>query len=168
MKNDNLYLLNLEGTRFCKIGVAADVQKRVAYIQTGSPISVIVAAVFATPYALEVERAAHRYLADRKVRGEWFNILPIEAEAVIQELLATIAVDLAMGDIRLRSRAPARQRRFDMNGPHKPGSMPRAELYAAVRAAHEADPGFSRAELARRAGWSEAMVRKALKELTEA
>lgn len=46
-------------------------------------------------------------------------------------------------------------------------AMSKDELCEAVRAAHAADPGFSRADLARRAGWSEAMVRKVLKAIIE-
>jgi len=41
----------------------------------------------------------------------------------------------------------------------------RAELCAAVRVAHAKNPAFSRADIARQAGWSEAMVRKLIKEL---
>jgi uncharacterized protein GlcG (DUF336 family) len=41
----------------------------------------------------------------------------------------------------------------------------RDELCGLVRAAYAANPAFSRADLARQTGWSEAMIRKVLKEV---
>lgn len=71
-----------------------------------------------------------------------------------------------------RGRVRAAQTRTDdpRTDPHAAAqsaarAMTKAELYAAVRVAYAENPAFSRADLARRAGWSEAMVRKIIREI---
>jgi hypothetical protein len=79
----------------------------------------------------------------------------------------------ALARIELRTAAAQAPAREAAQAPHAAAQSPvramtKDELYAAVRAAHAAEPNFSRVELARRSGWSEAMVRKALREIAEA
>ena len=91
------------------------------------------------------------------------------AEARKLEALAEIEAEKAKALARLEYRTLAAQRtaQAPAQSPHAAAQrqMSRDELYAAVRAAYAENPEFSRADLARRSGWSEAMVRKALREI---
>jgi Meiotically up-regulated gene 113 len=62
---------------FChKVGIADNVERRLATLQTGHPNKLEVISVFTFPTrhaALAVEREAHRRLDRHRVGGEWFN-----------------------------------------------------------------------------------------------
>lgn len=68
-----------------KIGVASDAAQRRLYLQRSSAVELAVHAAFPLPRALAfaVEQAAHRALAPRRMRGEWFDIEPETARGVI-------------------------------------------------------------------------------------
>jgi len=89
-------------------------------------------------------------------RREEIDLKVYEAE---QAAMARVRVRAA----QTRTEAPAHEAHAAAPSPVR--AMTRDELCAAVRAARADDPAFSRADLARRAGWSEAMVRKLVKEL---
>jgi hypothetical protein len=101
-----------------------------------------------------------------------------EIEATKLAELARVAAWEAAQEAKQRLRATAQPpaqapAQADPHSPHAAAQSParqiaRDELCALVRAAYEADPQFSRADMARRTGWSEAMIRKVLKELKEA
>lgn len=73
------YLVAAEGSNFVKIGWAKEPWKRVAYLQTGSPVALSVLWKVEGPY----EAALHTEFAKYRVRGEWFDFTevgdPIEA-----------------------------------------------------------------------------------------
>lgn len=76
---------------------------------------------------------------------------------------------------RVRVRAAQAHSPAQTSNPHSPHAaaqsavrpMTRDDLCAAVRVAHADNPEFSRADMARRSGWSEAMVRKVLRAIQE-
>lgn len=63
-----------------KIGVATDIARRVATLQTGSPEPLVVLATIAGGRA--VEGRFHRALSLHRLRSEWFNPTPEVAQAV--------------------------------------------------------------------------------------
>lgn len=66
------YLYLIKCQQFYKIGIANDVQNRLAQLSTGNPFDLEVLAVYGFESANAVEAAIHqRYSAVRK-RGEWF------------------------------------------------------------------------------------------------
>jgi Skp family chaperone for outer membrane proteins len=111
---------------------------------------------------LEVEEEARQ--ARLQAARDAAEAKRLEAQAEIDALKAR-----AMARIEVRTAAAQQPAQTPAESPHAAAQrqMTREELYAAVRAAHEADPQFSRADMARRSGWSEAMVRKAIKDTTE-
>jgi hypothetical protein len=142
--------------------------------------AVILALLHVTPLALiglcsaQLHAAAERHerqQAERQrlegeARARALQAEEDERKRKWQERMAEIEEQAA----KLRAsaqRAAQRGARTPAQEPHAAAqrAMTRDELYAAVRAAHEADPNFSRADLSRRSGWSEAMIRKALKEM---
>ena len=74
-----------------KVGVANDVTKRLASLQTGNPRPLACASFFEIQNdAGEVERYAHWLLRDQKVRGEWFNVTPAEAASAVAEAKSAV------------------------------------------------------------------------------
>jgi T5orf172 domain. len=67
-----LYLIECE--RFMKIGVAYDVQKRLAELSTGNPFELRVLAVYGFENAQVIEAALHQRFSNGRIRGEWFSL----------------------------------------------------------------------------------------------
>jgi hypothetical protein len=110
---------------------------------------------------IEAERDARE--AERQRRLD-----QIEADKAAR--LAEIEADKAKYLARIEYRTATAQ--IPAHDPHTAAQSQtrqtdRAELYARVRAAYAADPAFSRADMARQTGWSEAMIRKIIKEVSE-
>lgn len=70
---DNLYLIRCND-RFYKIGVANDVNSRLAQLQTGSPYPLFLEASYRFESALPVERVLHQRFEDKRSLGEWFHL----------------------------------------------------------------------------------------------
>lgn len=66
------YLYLIKCQQFVKIGVANDVQNRIAQLSTGNPFKLELLAVFAFESANTVEAALHQRFLDKRKRGEWF------------------------------------------------------------------------------------------------
>lgn len=96
------------------------------------------------------------------------DLITLESERRLMEVQALEAATLARRRLREAAQPRTDETRTDPHAAAQSAirAMSKAELYEAVRVAYAGDPNFSRAELARRAGWSEAMVRKALKEVS--
>lgn len=65
-----------------KVGIARDPHRRLREIQTGHPSELQVAVTFAMPsqsIARKIEHAFHTVQADKRTRGEWFDISVTEA-----------------------------------------------------------------------------------------
>lgn len=89
MKNDqptSVYVVECAGR--VKIGVAVDPVKRLKGINTGAPD---LATLFghrqfeSRHVAFEIESRLHRLLRGRRAKGEWFDISPHEALALLKK-----------------------------------------------------------------------------------
>jgi hypothetical protein len=67
-----LYLIECQG--YFKIGVAYDVQRRLAELATGNPFELNVRAVYGYNNAQVVEAALHQKFSAGWKRGEWFSM----------------------------------------------------------------------------------------------
>ena len=67
-----LYLIRCEN--FHKIGVAIDVESRIAQLSTGNPFPLFLDSFYKYENAEFVERAIHQRFSLRRVRGEWFKL----------------------------------------------------------------------------------------------
>jgi len=68
------YLYLIKCQQFYKIGIANDVQSRLAQLSTGNPFELEVLAVYGYDNAEIVERALHQAFANNRKRGEWFEL----------------------------------------------------------------------------------------------
>jgi hypothetical protein len=68
------YLYLIKCQQYYKIGVAADVEQRLAQLSTGNPFPLEVLAVYGFANAEPVEHAIHQRFANARVRGEWFEL----------------------------------------------------------------------------------------------
>jgi len=76
-----VYLINCQ--QFYKIGIANDVQSRLAQLATGNPFDLEVLAIFGFANASPVETALHQRFANTRKHGEWFSL----SENDIQDFL---------------------------------------------------------------------------------
>lgn len=67
-----LYLIKCQS--FYKIGVANDVESRLAQLSTGNPFPLEVKVVYAFQNAAPVETVLHQKFSDKRRRGEWFEL----------------------------------------------------------------------------------------------
>lgn len=67
-----LYIIKCE--QFYKIGVANDVESRLAQLSTGNPFPLKVEIVYEFENAEHVEKALHMRYKSLKQRGEWFKL----------------------------------------------------------------------------------------------
>jgi hypothetical protein len=68
----HLYLIKCQ--QFYKIGIANDVESRLAQLSTGNPFELEVLAVYGFANAEPVERAIHQRFSNNRKRGEWFEL----------------------------------------------------------------------------------------------
>jgi hypothetical protein len=108
----------------------------------------------------------------RRRRAEVEDEIAAERQRRSLEIEAEKQKALAKLEYRTARAQEAAQRPHEAPAPepHAAAQSPvraigKDELIARVRAAHGHSPQFSRAELARETGWSEAMIRKVLKEI---
>jgi hypothetical protein len=73
-----------------KIGKAIDVRDRVKTMQTYAPAEYALEHYVYSTKALQVEKHVHRELSDARIRGEWFNISPLEAFKIIKRVCDVI------------------------------------------------------------------------------
>lgn len=86
-----VYILGCE--QFVKIGIAADVAKRVAGLQVGNPflINVLRKAEYPSKLqALLVERTVHGVLAPHRLFSEWFTCEPTRARDALNYVAAAM------------------------------------------------------------------------------
>jgi len=78
LKQRNVYILKTPG--FYKIGIAADIQKRLRTLRTGNPFGIEV--VFSAPVydAYGIESKLHRQFKNKRKSGEWFALTDDEAQ----------------------------------------------------------------------------------------
>lgn len=73
-----------------KIGSAGSPSKRLRSLQTGSPEGLALIGVIACRHCQFVEKRAHAILKEHWLRGEWFDLSPLEA---IEGVLAAARED---------------------------------------------------------------------------
>lgn len=66
-----IYLIHAVGTKRFKIGFAIDPERRLRHLSTGSPFQLELLAVRKGPQHHEAQM--HRYFAEYRVNGEWFE-----------------------------------------------------------------------------------------------
>lgn len=82
-----LYIVQCEGSQFYKVGVSTVTPiNRLAGLQVGCPFTLRMPYVFADPSAHRLEREIHIHLKHCHVRGEWFELKPLEVQALIREI----------------------------------------------------------------------------------
>ena len=69
-----------------KIGIAQDVQTRLAQLQTGSPYVLEVMECYGYENAEVVERALHQAFKKQRIQGEWFILDNIQATETLPEI----------------------------------------------------------------------------------
>lgn len=68
------YLYLIKCQQFYKIGIANDVESRLAQLSTGNPYPLIVQVIYEFDNAEVVERSLHQCFKDKRQRGEWFEL----------------------------------------------------------------------------------------------
>lgn len=71
MKKKFVYLLRTSEDTY-KIGVTADIDKRIKSLQTGSSEPIVLVDKFLSSYPFKIESVLHRRFADSRISGEWF------------------------------------------------------------------------------------------------
>jgi len=77
--------------KWLKIGVAADVSRRLATLQANCPMPIAVDMQKVFPsrlYAIMAEMEAHRLLANYRIHGEWFTAKPHIARRAVRAVYA--------------------------------------------------------------------------------
>lgn len=87
----NVYVIASDGG-MCKIGVAGDPKSRLNSLSTGHPYGLEVAETFVVEdgRARDIERKAHDILADKRLKGEWFSVSPLEAIAAVRTAIGPV------------------------------------------------------------------------------
>lgn len=80
MKEKYVYLLNIQGTDFYKIGFSKNPEKRVKELQTASPLKIVLICKYLSKRATRIEKILHRINSSKKINeiegelnGEWFE-----------------------------------------------------------------------------------------------
>ena len=75
-----IYLINIQGTDYYKIGSAKNPKKRLKQLQTACPHCLILTSVYITDIPNTLEGTLHRIMSpkkatvDEKLLGEWFEL----------------------------------------------------------------------------------------------
>lgn len=76
-----------------KIGLATNPERRLASIQTACPSPIRIETYFGPMHreiARYIEQQAHRLYAKHKLHGEWFDVPPLEAAGLVEDLIREI------------------------------------------------------------------------------
>ena len=72
-----IYVLSfrdMSGERFCKIGMAKNLESRIASIQTSLPFKLKIEMCFYSENMAKTEKEMHAEFSDERVAGEWFRL----------------------------------------------------------------------------------------------
>lgn len=89
-KTGYIYVVGAPCIQAVKIGHAANVADRVAGLQTGSPLPLIVLWQHRTLNPKSVEDTLHKRFRDKRVRGEWFDLGP-DAVRIVRDAVRAVA-----------------------------------------------------------------------------
>lgn len=101
-----VYLVAANRGTGVKIGWAVDPKKRLSQLQSGTREKLRLVYSRESTAAHRAERIAHREVADRRIRGEWFDVAHGEAKRVIDK-----AVDAAQEEMWMAATAHTKQER---------------------------------------------------------
>lgn len=90
-----LYIIADVDKRVMKIGVTTDIDNRLKLLQTGNHLTLNVATTIKTQNDYRVETELHKYLADSRLKGEWF----VYNEAFIDNIMYIIEKYVQYNDI---------------------------------------------------------------------
>lgn len=119
----HVYFIEAEGLGRVKIGCADNAKRRLAELQTGSPVRLILRGVIPNDDAHHFEDHFHRHYAADRLIGEWFNLTP-----EIEELIQAMASDPEAVRFQL-CRHPSRHERGSVTVSWMPDDT--AETFAA-------------------------------------
>lgn len=79
---ESLYLITSGFEGFIKIGIAKDVESRIASLQTGNPYELELLACFDFRDASFIEKALHQKCDENHVRGEWYRLTAAQVNEI--------------------------------------------------------------------------------------
>ena len=85
MAKNYLYLIHAKTTTWYKIGVTGNIDKRLAQLQTSTPLDLEVIAHCVCHNAYGAEAYLHEQYKDNKVKGEWFSLSEDEITTLINQ-----------------------------------------------------------------------------------
>ena len=91
MENNLVYVIKMGDTDYYKIGLTKDINKRIAQLQTGNPLTLTVVTTFnfnnvynSTTVSRGIEHEFHKQFEYCKCIGEWFKFSYGEVEKIIK------------------------------------------------------------------------------------
>lgn len=103
MTSDHVYLVGCARLTPVKIGLAVDPVRRLACLQTGSPVALKL--LWHTQGGPALEGALHKRFAKYRIHGEWFDFRRLSALDLVASAAAEILADLEAVPRSARSRA---------------------------------------------------------------
>lgn len=98
-----VYVIGPEGGHPCKIGYAANLWGRLYDLQVSHWERIVIhhcGYCFDKAAAADIERAAHRILEDKALRGEWFDVTPAQAIKAVTIAAKAVGADFVIADVR--------------------------------------------------------------------
>lgn len=84
--SDYLYLVKAQGTSIFKIGIASDVDDRLATMQIGSPLKLELLRAVKRSDARKVEAQLHQKFDEYRSHGEWFSLPESDATKAFDDI----------------------------------------------------------------------------------
>ena len=78
------YVYLIRSIEYYKIGIANDVESRLAQLQTGNPNELVIESCYEFPNSQAVEAALHQKFVYVRKRGEWFQLTNSDLETFRQ------------------------------------------------------------------------------------
>jgi len=66
--------LEINGKKYCKIGISSNIKKRIKGIEVGLPIDAQIFKVIQVGNMYKAERAFHDHFASKRIKREWFEL----------------------------------------------------------------------------------------------
>jgi hypothetical protein len=85
-KQLSIYVINLQGTDFYKIGVSQSPKRRIKDLASASPFLVDILYLNTHENAFDLEVEIHHGIKSKYVRHEWFRLSPLEVSDIIFKL----------------------------------------------------------------------------------
>jgi ribosome-binding protein aMBF1 (putative translation factor) len=152
-----IYAIGAVGTTYVKIGSARDVEKRRKELQTGQPFLLHILATIPVETSLRrIETQIHRFLAEQRQQGEWFD-LPMDTErlvALVARAVQWLDEQDAMKTFGQRLKSIREQRGWSQSELAERAGVPYETIYRVERGTHQEPRVSIAAKLARTLGVS--------------